>query len=102
MIFGWKDAGEVAREMITYGFQGLFKGYLVFAYKNLKKTGTIGILVISKKVEDQNYMIGIRPFSGGWSGFLPRMPKEYIKEVLVKDLIENKTEKQIIDVLENL
>ena len=79
------------------GFSGLLEGYLVFAYKNFSKSGTIRLLVISKRLDGPGYIIAEKPFSNGWTGFLPNMPLEYLKEIIYSDLVENKTEKEIIE-----
>ena len=96
-IFGWRNIDDLAKELYGSVFSGLLDGYLVFAYKNQKKTGTLKELVVSKRLDNPNYIIGIRPFSGGWSGFLPNMPVEYLMEISYLDLIENKTEKEVIE-----
>lgn len=96
-IFGWNSIDDLAREMYSSGFSGLLDGYLVFAYKNLGKSGTLRILVISKRLDSPGYIVGVKPFSGGWTGFLPNVPVEYLREVSYSDLLENKTEKSIIE-----
>lgn len=96
-IFGWNNIEDLAKEMKGSGFSGLLDGYLVFAYKNLGKSGTIRVLVISKRLDGPGYIIGERPFSNGWTGFLPNMPPEYLREVIYFNLIENKTDKEIVE-----
>lgn len=96
-IYGWRDSDSLARELSSSVFSGLLDGYLVFAYRNQKKTGTLGELIVSKRVKGPGYMVGIKPFSKGWTGFLPNVPVEYLMETSLNDLLENKTEKEIIE-----
>lgn len=96
-IYGWRDSDSLARELSYSLFSGLLEGYLVFAYRNQKKTGTISELIISKRIIGPGYIVGIKLFSKGWTGFLPNVPVEYLMETSLNDLIENRTEKEIIE-----
>lgn len=96
-IFGWNSVDDLVREIRSSLFSELLKGYLVFAYKNNKKTGTIKKMIISKRLDCPGYMVGIIPFSKGWTGFLPNVPVQYLQEISYSDLLENKTEREVIE-----
>jgi hypothetical protein len=96
-IFGWKNVEELSREVVNHGFSGLFSGPLVFAYKNTGKSGTIKVLIISKRLHDSGYIVGEIPFSEGWTGFLPNVSPVYLEEAVYPELIKNKTEKEILE-----
>lgn len=94
-VHGWDSELEVASEIYESNFRTLLEGQLVFAYKNLKKTGSIKLLVVSRVYD--GFRFGLLPLGSSWTEFHPRCSKKYLEEIVYKDLVENKTEKFIIE-----
>ena len=94
-IYGWDSESDVANEIYCSSFRSLLEGNLVFAYKNPKSTGTLKLLVITKT--SNSYMVGLIPQGNGWTYYNPSACSGYLKDVILKDLQNNKTETYIIE-----
>ena len=94
-IYGWSSESELAQEVYSSLFRNLLEGVLVFAYRNLGSGGTVKWLVITKT--EKGFRFGFIPQGSGFTCYYPLTTYDYIKEVLLGDLKQNKTEKFILE-----
>lgn len=90
-IYGWSCIEEVAQDIWSGIHSYLLNGNFVFAYRGV---GDIMQLVITKRLHDQSYMIGM--ITSGWTMLLPSVPKEYLLDTTVTDMKTKKVPGEVI------
>lgn len=94
-LYGWNSIDEVAEELCRYHFDDLLCGMFVFAYKNLKSTGTIKFFVVSKT--PRGYRLCYLPISEGYTSYYPVVNSDFLLKIFIENLERNKTDKNIIE-----
>ena len=100
-IFGWNSPEEVAAEIWKSSADNLLRGDLIFAVKN---SGDIEKLIITSNfTTDKGKKVwtdfGVLTVTKGWTGLVPHVKVGYLEEVTLKDMKENKVDKEIIESL---
>ena len=107
-VYGWKDAQDVANSVWGTIHESLLRGQLVFAYRNLGNREKSGLyqLVVSRNYSEtglplNEYNVGYI-ITNSYTALLPRMPLEYLKTELKKDINSWKLEKEAIESFDNI
>jgi len=92
-IWGYPDLSAVAADISGGIHSGLLAGYFVFAYRS-GGSGNIKRLVVTRSGPD-TWMYGI--VTQGWTGYIPKIPKEGLYGLLLDDMKADKIKPEIIE-----
>lgn len=101
-VFGsWKSSEEVATSIWSSIHYSLLEGNLVFAYRSIGSEH-FQIVIVKDRSNNELDTFSIGMMNDKYTALLPNMPYEYLAEIVVNDLSNNKVEKNIIEIYKQI